>query len=77
MVFIDGAPSSIHIDGQRRVGKCSKHAIRTTKLRKRAFYSICFSFRVLSLIDLIFLLAFNVERAPEQACPSRLFNPRS
>ena len=55
MVFIDGAPSSTHIDGQRRVGKCSKHAIQTTKPRKRAFYSICFSFRVLSPIDLIFV----------------------
>ena len=40
MVPHDVAPSSTHIDGQRRAGKCLKHAIRTTKPRKRAFYSV-------------------------------------
>ena len=54
MVLYDVATSSTHIDGQRRVGKCSKHAIWTTELRKRTFYSVYLYFRILSLVDLIF-----------------------
>ena len=54
MVLYDVATSSTHIDGQCRVGKCLKHAIRTTKPRKRAFYSVYLCFRILSLLDLVF-----------------------
>ena len=45
MVLHDVATSSTHIDGQRRAGKCSKHAIRTTRPRKRAFYSVYLNFK--------------------------------
>ena len=40
MVLRDVTLSSTHIDGQRRVGKCLKHAIWTTKPENVPFYSI-------------------------------------
>ena len=67
------AISSTHIDGQRRAGKMFKTCDSNHQARKRAFLlNLPFYFK-LQVLQTLILTVLDVEGAPEQACPSKVW----